>query len=51
VPHETEFAAHGCEKVGPASVVSIMEFLDDRNMGFEADSGVGLESRKAAAGL
>jgi hypothetical protein len=51
VPHESEFVVHGCEKVGPASVVRVLKFQDDMTMGFDIDCGVGLECRKTTAGL
>lgn len=44
VPMRPNFDAQGCEKVGPASVVRVLEFQDDRSIGFDAVSGVGLES-------
>lgn len=51
MPHKAEFATHGYEQVRPASVFRVLEFHDDRNVVFNTDSGVGMESRKAAAGL
>jgi hypothetical protein len=49
--HEGEFVTHGCEKVGSTSVVRVLGFKDDRNIGFNANSGVELEGTKVVLGL